>query len=113
MGFPRTAGRKDFDALRKWITTQAPDANVEEMTGTALAGATRREEIAFAEAVSFALDFRQTSGSDEALATFLENQAAGGNRQKITPLLEKIADPQRREKIIGLLGPVPDAPKPP
>lgn len=92
---------KDLDRMRQWTATQAPDAT-DSITGKALARATQggRDKLDFAEGAALAVQYHQTSGNDDVLASFLEHGNAHANKEAARAIAEKISDPKRRQQFL-------------
>ncbi len=96
----RKVTRDDIGAVREWIATQMPDA-VDRFTGAALGiAAQRNDKMSFAEASDFAVQFTESAGSDDLLATFLQSDAARSNKVQARALAEKISDDALRAEVL-------------
>jgi hypothetical protein len=99
----RALTREDVDAMREWLTSQAP-GTVDRVTGEALADAAQAGgEFGFTEAAKLALEYHRSSGNDDVLVAFLESFAARSNLEEALPLAEMILDAQRREELLKRL----------
>lgn len=90
--------REDFEVLRAWLGTQAPELT-DRVTGRLLGNG----KMAFADAGALALQYSQASGNDDVLGIFLESAAARSNKEAARILAEKIADENRRAAILKRL----------
>ncbi len=96
----KKVSREDLDAMREWVGGQAPQALgsiTGKVLGNALQGGNKME---FSEAADLAVQYNQTSGNDEVLASFLESWPARQNKEQARALAEKIADGKRRGEIL-------------
>ncbi len=99
----RALTREDVDAMREWLTIQAP-GTVDRVTGEALANAAQEGgEFSFADASRLVLEYHQSSGNDDVLVAFLESFAARSNLEEALPLADMILDAQRREELLKRL----------
>ena len=99
----KKATREDFDAMRTWVSAQAPES-LGKTTGNALANAMlANQKMNFAEAADLAVQYNTATGNDEVLGTFLESWAASENKEQARALAEQIVDDQRRAKILKQL----------
>ena len=95
--------REDIDSLREWAATQAPDA-VDGMTGRALAMAGQNNNgLDFSEASAMALEYRESTGNDEVLVSFLDRGIRSEDKESARALAEKISDPARRAEVLEKL----------
>lgn len=92
--------REDLDAMRQWVATQSPES-ADTATGKILATASRNgRKTTFADAAELAVQYHDSSGNDEVLASFLEGGSASGNKEEARVLAGKISDEKRRGKIL-------------
>jgi len=93
--------RENFDALRNWIGSQAPE-QTDHITGVTLGQATRggKYKLEFAAAAELAVQYSQTSGTDEVLGTFLESLPAREHKEQSRVLAAQITDETRRALIL-------------
>lgn len=99
----KKATREDFDAMRTWISAQAPES-LGKSTGRALGYAMQgNQKMDFAEAADLAVQYNAATGNDEVLGTFLESAAARQNKKQARALAEQIVDAKLREKILKRL----------
>lgn len=99
----KPATTADFEALRAWVGSQAPDAT-ERVTGRLLGEATQGNgKMAFSEAGALAVQYSQAGGTDEVLGAFLDSRAARENKEQARVLAEKITDEKRRTAILKSL----------
>jgi hypothetical protein len=91
--------REDLDAMRTWVTTQAPDTT-DHVTGKILGAACGINKLDFAAAAEMAVQYNQASGNDEVLATFLEGAGACSNKDQARELAARISDEKRRAEIL-------------
>ncbi len=95
--------RENIDALRTWIDTQAPDST-NRFTGNILATATQiMPMLEFNDAAALALQYSQTSGSDDVLGTFLESWTARNHKDLALAFVGDIVDEKRRAAILKSL----------
>jgi hypothetical protein len=95
--------REDLDSMREWVGGQAPES-LGRITGKVLGNALQgRNKMEFSEAADLAVQYNQTSGNDEVLASFLESWPARENKEQARGLADKIADEKRREQILKRL----------
>ena len=95
--------RENIDALRTWIDTQAPDST-NRFTGNLLATATQiMPMLEFNDAAALALQYSQTSGSDDVLGTFLESWTARNHKDLALAFVGDIVDEKRRAAILKSL----------
>ena len=81
--------------IRNWIVAQAP-RDAERLSGQMLAEMVQTR--GFAEMAALALEYRDHSGSDDALVAFLE-RAPDTSRFEIMELAEQIRDPDKRYEV--------------
>ena len=99
----RKLTREDVDTMREWISTQSPD-DTDRLTGKALGQTLNGQGNNTLEAVSeLAVQYHESSGNDEVLATFLESWQVRQNKEQARELAGKISDQERREKILKTL----------
>lgn len=92
---------EEMDKARAWGAAQSPGV-VDKATGEALANTLWRGGD-FKTASELALQYSESSGNDEVLATFLKSsQARQTPADQALPLIEKIKDPALREEIRAL-----------
>jgi len=92
--------RENFEALRTWVGTQAPDLT-DRITGVALGQAAQgNRKLEFAAAAELAVQYGQTSGNDEVLGAFLEGMAARNNKEQARVLAAQISDEKLRAEIL-------------
>ena len=84
-----------MEETRAWILAQAP-RDAERLSGEALAEMAGGQD--FSKMAELALQYRQSSGSDDALVAFLKN-APSSSRFEILELAEQIADPAQRDEV--------------
>ncbi len=90
-----------LDKARAWGATQAP-GKVDEETGQILAMSILRGAD-FEKASALALQYQESSGSDDVLASFLKSDAVSGHSPELAkPLIDKIKDQALREQILNL-----------
>lgn len=95
--------RQDVDGLRAWLDQQAPGLT-DSITGKALAEAAQeRGKFKYSEAARLALQYRQSSGNDDILVSFLESYSAHSNLAEAKHLADMISDDRRREEILKQL----------
>lgn len=103
LSYQKKVTREDLDTMREWTTTQSPDST-DSVTGKALATSLQGgHKLDFAEASEMALHYRETSGNDDVLASFLDSWPARQNKDQARVLAEKITDEKRREEILKKL----------
>ena len=90
---------EDLDSMREWVGAQDP-AQMEQTTGLSIANAIRGDKTDFADASELVLHYRQSSGSDEILVSFLEHVPTWQNKEEARKLAEVIADEESRTKIL-------------
>ncbi|MBK1814328.1 hypothetical protein JIN84_01805 [Luteolibacter yonseiensis] len=105
MGFGpyRRLSLERIDAARTWMTSQAPDADVERMIGGTLAKAARQGSLSFPEALAQAIVYYENSGKEDGLAGFLESDVAAEHRAEAIPLLDKVSDTEVRTRLVKKL----------
>jgi len=92
--------RENFEALRTWVGTQAPDLT-DRITGVALGQAAQgNRKLEFAAAAELAVQYGQTSGTDEVLGAFLAGTAARSNKEQARVLAAQISDEKLRAEIL-------------
>ncbi|MEO0017403.1 MAG: hypothetical protein RLZZ522_686 [Verrucomicrobiota bacterium] len=95
--------RDDFDDLRDWVGSQAPDS-MDTVTGMALGEAAQgNRKMEFAAAAELAVEYSVAGGDDEVLATFLASWAARSNKEAARALAGNIVDEKRRAEILASL----------
>jgi hypothetical protein len=88
-----------LEAMRSWVGRDAP-GSVDRLTGEALAKALAGGGgMDFAEASKHALEYRETSGTEEPLIHFLSGIPQGPYKAEAMDLLEKISDPAERRAL--------------
>ena len=93
--------KEKVDEAREWLGRQAPEIEA-HTTGSILARA--GDQGQFDKAAEIALQYHESSGSDELLATFIENAAAqGANKDRARQLIDHLSDPVRKAALIGKL----------
>jgi len=103
LGLEGIVTRADVDSLRAWLTRQAPGL-VDSITGKALAEAAQDfGKFKFSEASQLVLQYRQSSGNDDALVSFLQSYSARSNLEEAIHLADLISDPRRRTQILNQL----------
>jgi hypothetical protein len=92
---------EELEKARAWGAAQSPGV-VDKATGEALAN-TLWSGGDFKTAADLALQYSESSGNDEVLATFLKSsQVRHTSVDQALPLIEKIKDPALREEIRAL-----------
>jgi hypothetical protein len=98
--------REDFDKMREWAKTQAPEA-VNAVTGKALGDSLRsgNSKFSFPEAIELTTQYHDAGGGDDLLAGFLESWPARSdkNKEQSRILATKIIDQKRRDEILKRL----------
>jgi hypothetical protein len=106
ISFQKRVTREDLDAMREWVSAQAPE-RTGAVTGKALAVAARNgQTIEFSEAAALAVQYHDASGNDEVLSSFLNEWPTRQNEEnkaQSRALAEKISDGKRREEILKKL----------
>lgn len=103
ISYQKKVTREDLDTMREWTKTQAPDST-DKITGEALAGLLQNgRKMNFGEASELAVHYRETSGNDDVLTSFLDSWSARKNKDQARVLAEKISDDKRREEILTKL----------
>ena len=103
ISYQKKVTREDLDTMREWTKTQAPDST-DKITGEALAGLLQNgRKMNFGEASELAVHYRETSGNDDVLTSFLDSWPARKNKDQARVLAEKISDDKRREEILTKL----------
>ncbi|MES2439878.1 MAG: RNA polymerase sigma factor [Verrucomicrobiota bacterium] len=105
-----TVRREDVVALRDWLRTQTPQ-EADRQTGEALGDAAAHQGIAvthyrklgYQEAAAFAVEIRESSGSDEVLVSFLKSEGGRSDRKQALVLAAKIADQTLRAEVMNSL----------
>lgn len=101
--YQKKATREDLDAMRTWVSTQAPES-LGKSTGRALGFAMQgNQKMDFAEAADLAVQYNTTTGNDEVLGTFLKSGAARQNKEQARALAEQIVDEKLRAQILKRL----------
>jgi len=103
IGYPndKPITRENFEALRNWVGSQAPE-KTDHITGVALGQASQggKYKLEFAAAAELAVQYSQTSGTDEVLGTFLESWPARNHKEQARVLAAQITDEKRRADIL-------------
>ncbi|MFT3990209.1 MAG: hypothetical protein QM680_02250 [Luteolibacter sp.] len=101
-GMSESFDRESFDSARTWAARHSPDS-VDRATGEALANTLWRNQ-SFEKISAVALDYQQSTGSDDVLAAFLESSSVrySKNREPAKSLISRIKDPAVRERIQNL-----------
>ncbi|MBC8128646.1 MAG: hypothetical protein H8M99_16025 [Gloeobacteraceae cyanobacterium ES-bin-144] len=100
LGNKKTITHEDIDAMREWVSTQAPES-VDSITGNALARSLQSQhKTEFADVAALALQYHEASGNDEVLVAFLDNYQVRQNKEQALLLVEKITDEKSRERIL-------------
>ena len=103
ISYQKKVTREDLDTMREWTETQAPDST-DKVTGKALADSLQSgRKLEFAEASELALHYRDVSGNDDVLTSFLDSWPARQNKDEARILAAKITDGKRREEILKKL----------
>jgi hypothetical protein len=91
--------RRDFDAMREWVTSQAP-GTTDKVTGVVLAEVLARRK--FSAAAGIATQYNEAAGNDEVLIGFLmAYNPNGGSKEEARVLAQKITDVKKREEILS------------
>jgi hypothetical protein len=108
----RKITRDDLDAIRQWVSTQAPDST-DRITGQVLVEFTRESHslvlaahfhaLEFAEAAELAARYHEGADSDDVLCSFLKSHAAQSHKEQARVLAEMIRDGKRQAEILKLL----------
>ena len=99
----RKITRADFDPLREWAKSHAPDS-VDSITGKTLGILLMIPDKAnLAAASDLAVQYHEISGNDDVLTSFLRNPHPGTNNEQARLIAAKITDPKRREEILKQL----------
>lgn len=99
----RKITREDIEQLRGWAGSQSPELT-DRATGKALAAALQNKGKAdFSEIAGLAVEYHDTSGSDELLVPLLKSWQARKNKEQALELATRISDEAARETILKSL----------
>lgn len=91
---------EEIDEMRTWAATQSPGSE-NKATGKALAELSGFQDKAqFAKMAALAVQYHESTGNDEVLASFLDGWSIHSNREAARDLAGKIRDAEKREKIL-------------
>ncbi|MFT4177126.1 MAG: hypothetical protein QM627_10785 [Luteolibacter sp.] len=99
-GMLHSVSRESLDEARDWAARHVPES-MNQLTGEALASTIWGNQ-GFEKASTIALDYQQSTGSDEVLAAFLDSEFVKYNplaKEKARELISRIKDPAIRERI--------------
>ena len=96
--------RGEFEAMRDWVFTQAPDT-LDRVTGSSLAYSTRcgKNGLEFSAASALAAEYFTASGNNDVLVEFLSASNTAGHTEEARKLAEQITDPARRTAVLDKL----------
>ena len=96
--------RDEFEAMRDWVFTQAPDT-LDRVTGSSLAYSTRcgKNGLEFSAASALAAEYFTASGNNDVLVEFLSASNTAGHTEEARKLAEQITDPARRAAVLDKL----------
>jgi RNA polymerase sigma factor (sigma-70 family) len=111
ISFNRKVSSADFDQVREWAATQAPD-RVDQVTGKALAGLLIQSntKATMSEITALASHYDEANGNQEVLASFLECRPSFQFMDEVRTLVATITDENRREEILKKLNLPPSNP---